>query len=65
MRFMAMLVLCSTCDVDMGSPLACRSMRSRPMSMSKAIAHNKEWNQQNRYKPVHPLDPIRISLADE
>jgi hypothetical protein len=54
MRFMAMLVLCSDSDVDMGSARACRSMRSRPMSVSKAIAHNKEWNQQNCYKSVHP-----------
>jgi hypothetical protein len=53
MRFIAMTVLWSTSDVDMGSPLAWRLMRSRPMRVSKGIAHYKEWNQQNRYKSVH------------
>ena len=53
MRFMVMFVLWSTSDVDMGSALAWRQMRSRPMRVSKGIAHYKEWNQQNRYKSVN------------
>gem|GEM_PF-5939593 len=56
-------VLRGTCDVNVSPSVVSRLMRSHPVRVSKSIAHKKKWYQQNRDKPVHPLDPICSNLV--